>query len=131
MVSSKHDLTTALDTFRLSRAEAEYGPAAYSLRAYNLVLPDTVLARLVECASVKKIGSLDDIKRETKWPASKAEKYGGVVLEILLRLEDISHFPLAPPMTTTPLATRTLGSSCNSGENSKKCPRNAPHPGQG
>ncbi|KAH9833451.1 P-loop containing nucleoside triphosphate hydrolase protein [Rhodofomes roseus] len=84
MLDTRRDLTTALDAFRLKCAEDEYGSLAYTLRP-DLILPESVMLRLVECARAQKIGCLDDIKRETKWPAHEVDRYGKGVLEIILR----------------------------------------------
>ena len=83
MVVAQRDLRTALDQYRLTRAKGEFGSAAtYHFRP-GLVLPDAVLSRLVECARARKIGSVADIRRETKWPAQLVAKYGKEVFEII------------------------------------------------
>ena len=84
MVGAQRDLRTALDQYRLARARAEFGSAATYHLCPGLVLPDSVLLRLVDCARARKIGSVADIKRETKWPARLVDKYGMDVLDIIL-----------------------------------------------
>ena len=83
MGAAQRDLRTALDQYRLARAKADFGPAAACHFRPGLVLPDVILSRLVDCARARKIGSVADIRRETKWPAPLVAKYGEEVLNII------------------------------------------------
>ena len=62
MVGAQRDLRTALDQYRLACARAEFGLAVTYHLHPGLVLPDSVLLRLVDCARARKISSMADIK---------------------------------------------------------------------
>lgn len=57
---------------------------AHNLRL-DIIMPDSVLARLVDCTATRKIGCISDIKRETKWSGHRVDKYGAGAIVILLR----------------------------------------------
>ena len=77
-------LYTALDSWRLKRTITAYGEGALRDFGPSMILPNTMLDRIVDCAHWNKIKSVDDLRRETDW--FHAGVYGPEVLDIIIRI---------------------------------------------
>jgi hypothetical protein len=89
-------LELALDNFRFQTTERKYGHGALDMMGTGLVMSDDILQRIVICAHYRKIQSLEDLLRETRWIGAR-EYFNDIqgLLEI--------H---SPPPQTAPLTTR-------------------------
>ncbi|PCH41068.1 hypothetical protein WOLCODRAFT_137168 [Wolfiporia cocos MD-104 SS10] len=96
-----YNLTTALHRWRKERTQERFGAAVLDDLRSDLVLPDAVLLRLVQCAKEGKIVSVADIKKETGW--KEASLYGSDVLKLIL-----VYFPPEVALESTQISLRAL-----------------------
>ena len=62
-----YTLESVLDKFRFETTERKYGHAALDMMGTGLVMSDEVLQWIVPCTHYRKIQSLEDLIRETRW----------------------------------------------------------------
>lgn len=96
-------LWIALDEWREKTTITLYGHALLQDIGSSLTMPTDILNRIVDCARVFKMKTLDDLRKETKWDG--ADRWGSDVISIVERLR-----PQQPPALTTdpaPLSTST------------------------
>lgn len=79
------DLRTALDNFRRQRMVDKHGESLLDTLGASMMMPNSVLERLVECAEAKKIASASNLEREVGKKWSKAHELGPAVVDIVLR----------------------------------------------
>ncbi|KAH9917709.1 uncharacterized protein B0H18DRAFT_824391, partial [Fomitopsis serialis] len=91
----------ALDEFRRQQMIEKYGAPLLDALGPCVIMPDSVVDRLAECAEANKIASTDDIQREVGKKWSKGREYGETVVGIIHQ-----HFPREAPFVSTPLASR-------------------------
>ncbi|KAI5982404.1 P-loop containing nucleoside triphosphate hydrolase protein [Pisolithus albus] len=92
-----HTLQNALDEWREQTTSAVYGWHHLNDIGPSIVMCNTTLGRIVNCAHHHKINSIQDLRRETAWP--DADRYGGEVLSLIQR----HAVPLASPFISIPL----------------------------
>ena len=81
MTSADFVLRDALEDWREEATIAHYGHAQLRDMGPTLVMPNDVLAQIVDCAHHFKIKTLDDLSRETRW--DEAERYGQEVISLI------------------------------------------------
>ena len=79
------DLRTALDGFRRQRMLAKHGESLLNALGASIIMPNSILDRLVDCAEAKKIASVEDLHREVGKKWTKAQELGHDVVGIILR----------------------------------------------
>ena len=67
MSDKDYNLREALDQFRRARTQEEFGVAILYNLGPGLIMGDTILERIADCARVHKLDTLDSLYRETKW----------------------------------------------------------------
>ncbi|EPS96961.1 hypothetical protein FOMPIDRAFT_1091292, partial [Fomitopsis schrenkii] len=95
------DLRSALDSFRRQRMVEKHGASLLDTLGASIIMPNSILDRLVDCAEAKKIASASDLQREVGKKWTKAHELGDAVVEIIL-----CFFPRETPFSTTPLTPR-------------------------
>ncbi|KAG2134634.1 hypothetical protein BD769DRAFT_1353154 [Suillus cothurnatus] len=108
-------LTDALDDWREEATIKLYGHAHLHDLGPGLIMPNSILDRIVECAHFLKIKSTADLVKETRW--SGANKHGDEIIALIHQIR-----PLPTPLTSAPLQPRTASSNANA---STSVPRNA------
>ncbi|KAG2100864.1 hypothetical protein BD769DRAFT_1312260, partial [Suillus cothurnatus] len=108
-------LTDALDDWREEATIKLYGHAHLHDLGPGLIMPNSILDRIVECAHFLKIKSTADLVKETRW--SGANKHGDEIIALIHQIR-----PLPTPLTSAPLQPRTTSSNANA---SASVPRNA------
>jgi hypothetical protein len=85
-----------LDDFQFQTTERKYGHGALDMMGSGLVMSDEVLKRIVLCAHYRKIESVEELIRETRWIGAR-EYFNDIrgLVEI--------H---SPPPKNAPLTTR-------------------------
>ena len=58
---------TALNKLRRDRTQILFGLAILNDLGPDLVMGNSILERITHCARAHKLGTLDDLYRETKW----------------------------------------------------------------
>ncbi|KAI0674174.1 P-loop containing nucleoside triphosphate hydrolase protein [Trametes maxima] len=100
MATQDHALRAALHQFRRTKTLSEYGRAILHNMGPGMVLGDNELVRIADCARARKLITLEDLYRETKWDLSW--EHGDEVLELVKQ-----YYPPAPsPLVATPLRTQ-------------------------
>ncbi|KIK96247.1 hypothetical protein PAXRUDRAFT_138923 [Paxillus rubicundulus Ve08.2h10] len=94
-------LQEALDDWREAKTVAVYGWSNLHDIGLCIVMPNSILERIVDCAHHRKINNAQDLKCETGW--SDAEQYGTKIIALLQRHAP----PLSTPFITTPLRPLT------------------------
>ncbi|KIJ09814.1 hypothetical protein PAXINDRAFT_86935 [Paxillus involutus ATCC 200175] len=97
--ASKHDfdLVNTLDDWREAKTTTVFGWASLNDHGPSLVMPNTTLDRIVNCAHHRKIHTAQDLKRETGW--TDTERFSMEIVAIIQR-----HAPPLPsPFVSTPL----------------------------
>ncbi|KAG1867739.1 hypothetical protein F4604DRAFT_1584971 [Suillus subluteus] len=108
-------LTDALDDWREETTIKLYGHAHLHDLGPGLIMPNSILDRIVECAHFSKIRSTADLVKETCW--SGANKHGNEIIALIHQV-----CPLPTPLTSAPLQPRTISSNANA---NTSVPRNA------
>lgn len=90
-------LCEALEDWREQKTATVFGRANLNDLGPSLVMPNTVLDRVVDAAHHYKIHSVQDLKKETGW--TRSEQYGEEVVAIVQRLA----VPRPSPFVSTPL----------------------------
>ncbi|KAJ7088148.1 hypothetical protein C8R44DRAFT_959124, partial [Mycena epipterygia] len=81
----------------------KFGCAVLKNRGPGEVMPNEVLQRIVDCANFAKIGSTDQLVRETRWVG--ATEFGAAVVALI---QEHRVIPVTPALlTSTPLAVRS------------------------
>lgn len=83
MTKKDRELCLALHKLRREKMEALYGRAILNNLGPGLIMGDTDLERIAGCAGDHKLGSLEDLDRETEWPGTW--EMGEEVLELVQR----------------------------------------------
>ncbi|KAI0694634.1 hypothetical protein BC835DRAFT_1306252 [Cytidiella melzeri] len=89
------ELKESLHQWRTAKTIEKYGHGGLADFGPGVVIPDAMLARIVDCAHHGKIESTEDLVRETKWAG--VEVYGDEVLQLIRQV----HPPARPPAFTT------------------------------
>ncbi|EJF63964.1 hypothetical protein DICSQDRAFT_54932, partial [Dichomitus squalens LYAD-421 SS1] len=76
-------LQAALHAFRREQTIKVYGQRRLNSNGPGAIMGDEVLRRVVDCARVHKLGTVEALARETKW--SRAHELGDEVLRIVHR----------------------------------------------
>ncbi|KAF8977155.1 hypothetical protein BDQ17DRAFT_1440774 [Cyathus striatus] len=84
-------LLESLITWRREKATEKFGAAAVHTYGSRLLLADSQLSRIVDCAQTHKILSIEQLVQETRWRREWAEEYGQSILSIIA-----IHFPPPP-----------------------------------
>ena len=92
-----HALQDSLEDWRESKTAAVYGWACLNDHGPSLVMPLSILDRIVDCAHHHKLQSTQDLKREMGW--TDAEKFGDEII-VLVKLHAA---PCSSPFVSTPL----------------------------
>ncbi|KAG2031175.1 hypothetical protein BDR03DRAFT_936445 [Suillus americanus] len=108
-------LTDALDDWQEETTMKLYGHAHLHDLGPGLIMPNSILDRIVKCTHFSKIRSTADLVKETRW--SGANKYRDEIIALIHQV-----CPLPMPLTSAPLQPRTILSNANA---STSVPRNA------
>lgn len=85
----------------------------------HLILPLTILNRIVDCAQAGKLASLDNLKREITWKGDYFDQYGSTLLDIVH-----AYYPL--PIASAPLAPSSSTGATSTAQGNDT----APHGGE-
>ena len=94
-------LEDALDEWRDAKTISIYGWARWDNLGPSLVMPTSILDRIVDCAHRQKITTAHDLKKETGW--TDAEQFSEEIIAIIKRCTA----PLPLPFASTPLRPST------------------------
>ncbi|KII86189.1 hypothetical protein PLICRDRAFT_114321, partial [Plicaturopsis crispa FD-325 SS-3] len=95
MGAADHNFKRALVVWRQEKAVLQLGRILVRTYGPKVFMSDEIVDRLVECAHAHKLTNVEGIKKETRWRADWAEKYGPSLLELVT-----AHYPApAPPAT--------------------------------
>ncbi|KIJ04929.1 hypothetical protein PAXINDRAFT_21786 [Paxillus involutus ATCC 200175] len=107
MGPKEYELDDALEDWREQKTKDIYGESHLIDLGPGLVMPDSVLERIIACAHHLKISTVDDLRRETRW--SGTDKFGSEVISVI---HCIIPVPVsAPAFSTTPLQRRSVPQS--------------------
>ncbi|KAF8226812.1 hypothetical protein L208DRAFT_1013204, partial [Tricholoma matsutake] len=81
MTDEDFALWEALDNWQEAKTILIYGRASLRDVGSVLAMPTKVLDRIVECAHIFKIRSLDNLQRETRW--ERVDKWGSEILLLI------------------------------------------------
>ena len=81
MTDKDNEFCLALHKLRRDKMQARYGTAVLHNLGPGLIMGDTMLEQIAECARTHKLGSLDDLYEETKW--HETWELGDQVLELV------------------------------------------------
>ncbi|KAG1905441.1 uncharacterized protein F5891DRAFT_976372 [Suillus fuscotomentosus] len=99
-------LTDALDDWWEEATIKLYGHAHLHDLGPRLIMPNSILDRIVECTHFFKIKSTADLAKETHW--SGANKHGDEIITLIHQVH-----PLPTPLTSAPLQPCTISSNTN------------------
>ncbi|KAH9847345.1 hypothetical protein C2E23DRAFT_714524, partial [Lenzites betulinus] len=92
MDSQDIELHAALNALRREKMLAKYGRAHLNNLGASYIMPNDTLKRIVDCARARKLTSVANLFRETKWDL--ATKLGEEVLCVVNRYPQVSRDPL-------------------------------------
>ncbi|KIK73892.1 hypothetical protein PAXRUDRAFT_177247 [Paxillus rubicundulus Ve08.2h10] len=100
----KHNfmLQDALDNWRDAKTIIVYGWARLNDLGPALIMPNSILDCIIDCAHHHKINTIQDLRKETGW--TDAELFGEEVIGIIQRCTA----PLPLPLISTPLRPSTF-----------------------
>lgn len=93
-------LAHVLNAWRQNVAIERYGVAVFKEVGSDLILPDQILERLVDCAHWGKIRSLEDLKREVDW--GLVDELGPTVVKLINTVSPPCPRARATRMAPTP-----------------------------
>ncbi|PIL37754.1 hypothetical protein GSI_01448 [Ganoderma sinense ZZ0214-1] len=93
------EFCSALNKLRRDRTQVLYGLAILNNLGPDLIMGDSILDHIAECARAHKLTSLDDLYRETRW--DQTWELGGQVLELVSRYVVDEHILGANPLIVT------------------------------
>ncbi|KIJ14139.1 hypothetical protein PAXINDRAFT_79821 [Paxillus involutus ATCC 200175] len=98
----------ALQDWRESKTTLVYGWASLNDHGPSLIMPNSTLDRIIDCAHHRKIQTHQDLKRETGWTDS--DQFGNEVIALIQRHATprpslFASTPLRPSTMTTLSAT--------------------------
>ncbi|KAG2743437.1 hypothetical protein P692DRAFT_201723562 [Suillus brevipes Sb2] len=99
MGPKEHELCDSLEDWREAATRRIYGDSHLNDYGPSLVMPDSVLDRIVGCAHYQKIVTIDDLRKETRW--SGVDQFGGDVIAVIHSIIPVS-VPV-PVFTSNPL----------------------------
>ena len=67
MSDNNRDFQTALNKLRRDTIQTQFGLAILNNLGPDLIMGDSILERITQCARAHKLGTLEDLYRETKW----------------------------------------------------------------
>ncbi|KAH7917215.1 hypothetical protein BV22DRAFT_1026812 [Leucogyrophana mollusca] len=128
MATADYSLLDALEDWRETKTAQLFGHAHLHDLGPGLVMTDSVVDRIVNCAHHHKIKTASDLKKETRWIYT--DKYGDEVVTLILRLAPLP-VPQAP-LVSTPLqpcrAAYNVASSSNTPARTPSTPTPAAKP---
>ncbi|CDO68570.1 hypothetical protein BN946_scf184996.g1, partial [Trametes cinnabarina] len=83
MESKDFKFRAALHKFRRAETLKTYGRPILNTLGPGLIMGNETLTRISDCARARKLNSLEDLQRESKWHLS--QKLGARVLELIVR----------------------------------------------
>lgn len=118
----------ALHEFRRECTIKTFGRIHLNNLGPGLIMGDTVLEHIADCARVNKLTSPDSLYRETKW--SRAQEHGNEVLALVNRCVISSYVLNCPdwvlrryyPHSTSPFVTTPLQPRQSSGASAASTP---------
>ncbi|KAG2344669.1 hypothetical protein BDR05DRAFT_947343 [Suillus weaverae] len=96
MGPKEHELCDSLEDWQEAATERIYGGSNLNDYGPSLVMPDSVLDCIVDCAHYKKIVTIDDLRKETQW--SGVDQFGGDVIAVI---HCIIPVPIPVPVFTS------------------------------
>lgn len=90
-----HELHSKLIEWREEKAQEALGDAAYDEWGSGMFMADQTVQRLVDCAHVGKLPSVEAIFWETRWRKDLVAQFGASLLEIVT-----SSTPSKPPASS-------------------------------
>lgn len=114
--AAEHDreLFSELQKWRDEKAMVALGYATFEEWGAEMFMSDETLQRLVDCAHVGKLQTVEAIHRETHWRKDHIAKFSPSLLEIITLC---APAPSVPPVKST---TRNCSACGNPGHNSKQ-----------
>ncbi|KAJ8072094.1 hypothetical protein PM082_015652 [Marasmius tenuissimus] len=115
-----HGLRRALQDWRKQTALASLGNLVYRTWGPQFFMADSILDRIVDCSSSRKLTSVEVLRVETCWTPTALMKHGQEILNIVLE-----YFPPPDPDAPVPKAPHKC-SACGSEQHiksSKSCPK--------
>lgn len=109
MGPKEYELCEALEDWREEKMAEKYGRSHLIDIGPSIIMSDSILDRLVNCAHHEKIKTIEDFRKETHWLAT--DKYGPEVLAIIHRIIPVKVVSVA--LTNTPLQRRPLSTVAN------------------
>ncbi|KAG1862650.1 P-loop containing nucleoside triphosphate hydrolase protein [Suillus subluteus] len=109
MGPKEYELCEALEDWREEKMAEKYGHSHLIDIGPSIIMSDSILDHLVNCAHHEKIKTIEDLRKETHWPATA--KYGPEVLTIIHRIIPVKVVSMAS--TNTPLQCGPLSIVAN------------------
>lgn len=109
MGPKEYELCEALEDWREEKMAEKYGRSHLIDIGPSIIMSDSILDRLVNCAHHEKIKTIEDFRKETHWLAT--DKYEPEVLAIIHRIIPVKVVSVA--LTNTPLQRRPLSTVAN------------------
>ena len=81
MSDNDRDFQTALNKLRRDTTQIQFGLAILNNLGPDLIMGDSILERITQCARAHKLGTLEDLYKETKW--DQTWELGGEVLQLV------------------------------------------------
>ncbi|KAG2142784.1 uncharacterized protein EDB93DRAFT_1088757, partial [Suillus bovinus] len=106
MTSLDLKLVDALEDWQEETAIKLYGYSHLNDLGPRVVMPNSIMDRIVECAHFYKMKSIANLVKETCW--SGASKHGDVIITLIHQV-----CPIPMPMTSAPLQPRAILSNAN------------------
>ena len=102
----------------MSATRRIYGECNLNNYGPGIMMPDSSLDRIVDCAYQKKIITIEDLRKETRW--SGVDQFGSEVIAII---HHIIPVPIAAPLLSppTPLQSHTLSRTSNDARKQSRC----------
>ncbi|KAH9951073.1 P-loop containing nucleoside triphosphate hydrolase protein [Amylocystis lapponica] len=125
LTSPEHDLRHAILEWRKVQARAMFQQALPMDLGNDIFMSTMVIDRIVDCAHVHKLPSIDSLKRELDWGKDLIETHGIALLEIIRRFFPIIIPPAVPTNATagpSTLPASSLGTADGSGPRKRKAP---------
>ncbi|KAI1795743.1 hypothetical protein LXA43DRAFT_735285 [Ganoderma leucocontextum] len=91
MTAADLELRAALHAFRRQQTQAKLGSAHLKNLGPGAIMGDQVLKRILDCARVHKIETVEQLYRETKW--NRALEFGENVLKLIAVYVSLSALP--------------------------------------
>lgn len=97
------NLKTALKSWRKITAHVKFGSTTVHTHSIQILMHDKIIQRIVDCARIDRIRTVEDLAKETRWTSERIKDYGVEILSIIQQ-----HSPPPPAAEPAPSATSTI-----------------------